>query len=136
MNLLKYMSGTIGEASLTVTKNLVAPVLKTGLVNVLSTALLAALMEEASCQALKKINSKCSVGVSINLQHRKPSAIGANVKALSKIVTINDKSITFDIECFDETGLVGTATHRRVYVDKDIFEQKCYQNFEKAKRTN
>lgn len=128
------MSGSVGKASVKVTEKLLAPALKTGSVNVLSTAILSALMEEASCNSLAKITPKCSVGVVLDLKHRRPSALGAKVTAISTIKTIDQKSINFDIKCYDETGLVGTATHRRVFVDKDEFEKKCYSTFEKAIR--
>ena len=99
----------------------------------MSTAIMAALMEEASCTALTNAScDRASVGVALNLTHRRPSAPGAHVYAVSKITDLNQKSIGFDIEAFDETGLIGTATHKRVFVEQEPFEKKCYENARKA----
>ena len=131
------MSGTVGKASIIVDRQHLAPVLKTGSVNVLSTAILSALMEEASCNAVeaaKVSHGKASVGVSIDLIHRRPSAVGAQVEAISKITEVSPKGLFFEIEAYDETGLVGTAKHRRVFVDKESFEKKCYEKSKEAKQ--
>ncbi|OHS98850.1 hypothetical protein TRFO_01934 [Tritrichomonas foetus] len=111
--------------------------MKTGSVKVLSTAIMSALMEEASCNALDKAkisNGKASVGVSIDLVHRRPSAIGAHVHAVAKLTENTPKGIFFEIEAFDETGLIGTAKHRRVFVDQEAFEKKCYEASKKAQQ--
>ena len=128
---------TIGKAAVVVGPQHLAPVLKTGCVKVMSTAIMAALMEEASCTALTNANvKKASVGVALSLTHKKPSAPGAHVYAVSKITDLNQKSIAFEVEAFDETGLIGTATHKRVFIDQDSFEKKCYENARKAQNKN
>ncbi|KAK8894719.1 hypothetical protein M9Y10_023156 [Tritrichomonas musculus] len=130
------MAVAVGKASIVVDRQDLAPVLKTGSVNVLSTAILSALMEEASCNAVEAANisnGKASVGVSIDLVHRRPSAVGAQVEAVSKLTKVTPKGLFFEIEAHDETGLVGTAKHRRVFVDKDAFEKKCYDTAQKAR---
>lgn len=129
--------GTVGKASVVVNQNLLAPVMKTGTVNVLSTAILSALMEEASCKAIDNANisnGKASVGCEIDLKHKRPSALNAHVEAISKLTDVNKHGLFFDIEAFDETGLVGTAKHRRVFVDKSSFERKCEEAARKAQR--
>ena len=124
---------TTGKATVVVGTQQLAPALKTGSVNVMSTAVMAALMEEASCTALTNAKvDRASVGVALSLAHKKPSAPGAHVYAVSKITDLNNKSIAFDIEAYDETGLIGTATHKRVFVEKEKFEQKCYETARKA----
>lgn len=125
-----------GIATLKVTENLLAPALKTGTVRVMSTAAMAALMEEAACNALAKVgtNGKAHVGVSLELKHKKPSAIGANVKAVAKLCKSDNKKYNFDIEVFDETGLVGSAKHTRVAVDQQSFEDRCNENARKARK--
>lgn len=98
---------------------------------------MAALMEEAACNAIDVAsvsNGQASVGVNLELTHRRPSAIGANVKAIARLTDINKKGIHFEIEAFDDTGLIGTAKHRRVFVNKDEFESKCYETARKARK--
>jgi len=122
------MKDSIGKASLKVGQHHFASTMKTGTVNVLSTAILAALMEEASCDALKTasiVSGETTVGTSLNLVHRRPSALGAEVTAVAKLSNIDKKGVHFDIEAFDETGLIGTAKHIRVFVNQAEFEKKC-----------
>ena len=128
-------TGAVGKASVVVGRQHLAPVMKTGSVNVMSTAIMSALMEEASCNALDVANisnGKASVGVAIDLKHKRPSAVGAHVQAVARLVEANNKGVSFEIEAFDETGLIGTAKHKRVFVDKDAFEKRCYETAKKA----
>jgi predicted thioesterase len=85
-------------------------------------------MEESCCDALNKadvLKGKTSVGVSLDFVHRKPSALGAHVTAVSHIKQIEGKSVSFEVEASDETGVVGSAKHKRVFVDKERFEANC-----------
>jgi predicted thioesterase len=120
----------IGRASLVVAAGQLAPAMKTGSVKVLSSAILAALMEEAACDAIKGECAKlgrASVGTKFNLAHKKPSALGANVTAVALVEKLDARAIIFKIEARDETGVVGTADHTRVFVRHDDFEKKCYE---------
>ena len=128
------MQDSIGKATMKVKSTDLAPALKTGAVNVLSTALLDALMEQASCNALETVCSICgqtSVAHSMNLKHRRPSALGATVTAIAKVIDVDQDGVRLEIEAFDETGLVGKATHKRVFVNKDLFERQCFDRLEK-----
>ncbi|OHS97102.1 hypothetical protein TRFO_09669 [Tritrichomonas foetus] len=125
------MQDSIGKAIMKVSNRDLAPVMKTGIVNVLSTAKLSALMEQASCSALETacfISGQTSVAATMKLHHRRPSPIGANVTAIARVTDIDKDGIHFEIEAFDESGLIGTALHTRVFVNKDLFERKCYDS--------
>jgi predicted thioesterase len=126
----------IGRASLIVKAGQLAPAMKTGSVKVLSSAILAALMEEAACDAIKDECTKlgrASVGTKFNLAHKKPSALGASVTAVASVERLDARAITFKIEARDETGVVGTADHTRVFVKQDDFEKKCYATARSAR---
>lgn len=127
---------TVGKAFLVVEKSHLAPAMKTGNVNVLSTAIMAALMEEAACNAIPKDKfqvGQTTVGIKLDLSHKKPSALGARVEAVANLVNFNEKKLEFDIDVFDETGLVGSAKHLRAFVMKDIFEKNCAETSKKAR---
>lgn len=124
-----------GKATLRVAKEHLAPAMKTGTANVMSTAIMGALMEEAACNAIPQGTYKqgqTSVGIHLDLRHKKPSALGANVTAIAKLKEITPKKLDFEIEVFDETGLVGTAKHQRAFVMTEAFEKKCEMDFKKA----
>jgi predicted thioesterase len=86
-------------------------------------------MEEAACDAIKgecdRIG-RTSVGTKLNLEHKKPSAVGANVVAIASINHLDARGATFKIEARDETGVIGTADHTRAFVNQEQFEKKCY----------
>ena len=129
---------SVGKATVQVTTQHLAPALKTGTAHVMSTAVMAALMEEAACAAVPPGTYKpgqTSVGVHLDLLHKKPSALGATVQAVAHLKNVTQKKLDFEIEVFDETGLVGTAKHQRAFVMTDPFEEKCTTNFFKAMQT-
>ena len=126
---------SVGKATIIVGKEQLAPALKTGTAHVMSTAVMAALMEEAACNAVPKGTYKegqTSVGIHLDLLHKKPSALGATVTAVAHLKKASPKKLDFEIEVFDETGLVGTAKHQRAFVMTGPFEAKCNSNFIKA----
>ena len=126
------MNDCIGKAVLKVNEKNTAIAQKTGSVNVLSTAVLLGLMEEACVNALSTVCLVCdqnTVGHHISVNHIKQSPIGATVTAFAKIKDVGYKGVQFEIEAFDETGLVGTAKHSRVFVRQHEYEMRCYDQF-------
>ena len=131
------MQDSVGKATMKVTNKDLAPLMKTGPVNVLSSAILSALMEQASIRAIEIpcfISGQTSVASAFSLKHRKPSALGAQITAISRVTDIDKNGVHFEIEAFDETGLVATAMHTRVFVNRDKFERKCYETARMAQR--
>jgi predicted thioesterase len=118
----------VGRASLRVAAGHLAPAMKTGSARVMSTAILLAVMEEAACDAIasecSRIN-RVSVGTRMNLVHKRPSVAGASVVAVASVDKIDSKSVHFVIEAKDETGVVGTGDHTRVFVNEAEFERKA-----------
>ena len=126
------MNDCIGKAKLKVTKNLTEAAKKTGTLNVLSSAVLLGLMEEACVNALSTVCLVCgqnTVGHQISLNYTKPAPVGATVTAVAQIKDVGYKGVQFEIEAFDESGIVGTAQHSRVFVDQDEYEDRCYHAF-------
>jgi predicted thioesterase len=86
-------------------------------------------MEEAACAAIQPEctrSGRTSVGAVLNLIHKKPTAPGATVTATAQLDRIDLKGIYFTIEARDETGVIGTAQHTRVFVKQQDFERSCY----------
>lgn len=123
------MEDSVGKATMTVTSRDLDSALKTGSVNVLSTSILGALMEQASVNALSTvcfISGQTSVTHSMKLIQKRHLPIGSNLTAIAKVTDVDQSGVFFEIEAFDEVGLVGQAIHKRVFVNKDQFERKCY----------
>lgn len=122
------MTQLIGKSKITVGFNDLAPIQRTGSVNVLSSSVLSCLMEQAACKALEQdnipfMNGKTSIGYKINISHKRPSALGACVNAVARVVKVKEDEVDFEIEAFDETGLIGTANHIRKLVNIKDFEK-------------
>ena len=111
------MQTSVGKAFLKVTHENLAIVMKTGSVNVLSSSVLIGLMEQAACKALEEVSDeRTTISYKTNLSHKRPSALGANVTAVARVTKTSKDLVEFEIEAFDETGLIGTATHIRKFI--------------------
>ncbi|KAH0797551.1 dihydrolipoamide acyltransferase [Histomonas meleagridis] len=131
------MADSTGKVTIQVKNEHLATNLKAGFVNALSTAVLSSLMEEASCKAVEiacLISGQTSISAKMKLFYQRPSRLGSNVSVISRIVDIDKDGIHFEIEASDEKGIVGTAKHTRVFVDKDDFEKRCYETARLARQ--
>lgn len=123
------MNDTIGKAVLRISNDKLASSNKTGSIKLLSTSALLALMEEACINALAPTcysTKQASVSNLIEVSHIKPSPLGSTITAIAKIKDIDPKGIHFDIEAYDEEGLIANAKHTRVMVNQDDYERRCY----------
>ena len=118
----------IGEVNLTVTKDDLASSLGSSsdfFPDVFSTSKMVALMEIAASRVLKEdlLQNECSVGIYISVNHISATCIGSNVKAKALLIDIENKIYTFNIQAFDELGLIGEGIHKRFVVDTKRFEK-------------
>jgi len=68
---------------------------------------------------------KSTVGISINAKHLAATPIGQRVWAVATLSQIDRKKLTFSIEAYDETELIGTALHERFIIDEVAFMGKA-----------
>jgi predicted thioesterase len=116
--------GLTGEARRTVTDDQTAVALGSGDVRVFGTPALLALCEEAAVAALRGAldEGHTSVGTWVELEHSAPSRVGAEVRALARLVGIDGRKLEFDCEAFDGERSIGRARHGRIVVDRARFE--------------
>ena len=97
-----------------------------GDLEVFATPALVALMENAAMNVVAPLlpNASTTVGAEINTTHIKPSAIGARVQATAKLVAVEGRKLTFEVEACDENGLIGKGSHVRFIVDRERFMAK------------
>lgn len=68
-----------------------------------------------------------TVGTMVNIKHLKASPLGSKITCKSTITQVTGKFITLDVNCYmNETTLIGTGVHGRFIVEKEKFENKCY----------
>lgn len=94
-----------------------------GDLEVLSTPSLIAFMEntaKAEVAHLLEAN-ETTVGIAIQMQHIKATAIGKKVRIHATLLEQNKNIFIFEIEAYEEDRLIGTSTHKRAIVDTEKF---------------
>ena len=120
--------GMKGKVSTVVEKEDTALEVGSGSLLVYATPCMAALMEGAACEAIASglSETETTVGTELNLQHLSATPVGLEVWAEAEVTAVEGKQITFQIQAFDESGPIGTATHKRFLVQSQRFLDKTY----------
>lgn len=94
-----------------------------GLVPVLSTPHLIALMESAAQSAIAPHlqEGQTAVGVHVNMRHLAATPVGMQVWIQAELIEVNGRRLRFYIEAYDNTERVGEAEHERVIIDRARF---------------
>ncbi len=97
-----------------------------GLAEVFATPALVALMELTAYSSIEPFLplGYSTVGIQINLQHKKASLPGAIITCKSEVSSIEGKKIFFNLMAWDENGLIGSAEHIRYLINSEEFMQK------------
>lgn len=114
---LQYTSTLLVDSSQT------AISLGSGDLPVWGTPSMLALMENAAMLAVAEHLSANSttVGGLISAKHLKPTAVGKEVKAIAKLIQIDGKKLTFEVQAYQEETLIGKGEHVRFIVDRERF---------------
>jgi predicted thioesterase len=118
------------EQEMTVTELHTAEKLGSGSLSVFATPALVAFMENTAMKLLADLpESETSVGVSINIQHLKASAIGEKIRCTAKITEIDGRKYTFYLEAIDSSdAIIGKGTHERFVVNVEKFMGKLSES--------
>ncbi len=119
--------GLQGHQELTVTEDLTAKEMGSGELLVFATPAMLALMEKTAYQSVadELEEGSGSVGTMVNLTHSAASPVGMKVVCDSKLVAVDGRKLTFEIEVKDEAGVIGQATHERFIVYNEKFQAKA-----------
>lgn len=126
MTIVNAEIGLKGLASLTVGEADTAVAMGSGTVHVLATPRVVALCEQATCAALVgHLAEGCTtVGMRVQLDHLRPTPIGATVNAEAVLDKIEGRRLTFTVSATDTKGLVAAGKVTRVMVEVDRFMEK------------
>lgn len=96
--------------------------------NVFSTPAMISEMEE-TCRLLLKEqfipNAEWdSVGTVVNIKHLAATPIGTEVLLKSKVISVNDRRVMFDVEAFDKIEKIGQGQHERFIINVPKFKNK------------
>jgi fluoroacetyl-CoA thioesterase len=90
-----------------------------GKLEVFATPAMVAFMENTAVACIDPEMEKGtdSVGIQIDTKHNKATKIGAVVTCTAKLVKVDGKKLSFEIEASDEGGNIGNAFHVRYIID-------------------
>ena len=121
--------GTKGTAELTVTEELLANKVGSGLVAVYATPMMIAGLEGTAAASVADAlePGQTTVGCLMNVSHVAATPAGMKVRFETELTAMsaNGKMLTFRVAAYDEKGLIGEGEHERAVVWKERFEQKA-----------
>jgi predicted thioesterase len=65
-----------------------------------------------------------SVGVVVNVKHLAATPVGATVEIRAEVVSVDDNTITFNVEAHDGVDKIGEGRHVRAAVDVGRFMKR------------
>jgi predicted thioesterase len=65
-----------------------------------------------------------TVGIGMKFSHTAATPIGMKVRFTAKLVEVDGKKLTFEVEGFDEVEKIGKATHDRFIINAEKFNSK------------
>ena len=124
--------GATDVATMAVTSGDTAIAVGSGDVPVLGTPRVIALMEQATCEALRGSlpDTHTSVGAQVSVSHRKPTPVGSQVTARAIVSAVDDQVISFDVSADHETASgereagIAAGTITRVVVNRERFDAR------------
>lgn len=118
--------GIIGTAKTIVNEQNTAKAMKSGALDVFATPCMCALMEEAACSCVNAyLDEGCgTVGISLNITHDRPSAIGDEIVATAILIKIEGRKLTFKVQAKDNDKIIGKGTHERFIINNEKFMAK------------
>jgi len=90
-----------------------------GKLDVYATPAMVAFMESTAVACVDKDleEGTDTVGIQIDTKHIKASKLNAKITCTAKLVKVDGKKLTFEIEASDEEGQIGSAYHVRYIID-------------------
>jgi fluoroacetyl-CoA thioesterase len=122
----KILSGAAKERRISVTAGQGTSFLWEG-ENVFSTPSMISEMEE-TCRLLLKEqflqdDEWDSVGTLVNIRHLKATPVGAEIKLNAKVINVNDRKITFEVNAADKIEKIGEGLHERTIINVREFRE-------------
>src|SRR3954469_2204335 len=125
--------GLAGAAAIVVGEEHTAPSIGSGRVHVLATPVMINLMEAAALDAIERLlpPGQQSLGTHLNVGHYAATPVGMGLRATAVVTRVDDRTIQFRVEAFDDKERIGDGTHARVVVDVARFDQRVQRKLAK-----
>ena len=130
----KILNGAMKERKIRVSSGQTTSFLWEG-ENVFSTPSMIAEMEE-TCRLLLKDEflqdeEWDSVGTLVNVRHLKATPVGTQVKLKAKVISVNDRRVTFEVEAVDMIEKIGEGLHERAIINVPEFRERFNKKLKK-----
>lgn len=125
--------GISNEMTREVTRENTAAALGSGMLEVFATPAMIALMEETCMKSVQTQMEEGygTVGTSLSVHHVSATPVGMNVRCVSKLVEVDGRKLVFDIQAFDDAGLIGQGMHERFIIENEKFFQKAQKKLDR-----
>ena len=118
--------GMTAEKTVTVTSGMTVGHFVAHMPQVYATPMMILHMEMASGSAIASHLPKgfVSVGMDVKVRHLAATPVGRTVRAISRVIKIDPKSVVFEVEAWNGDRKIGDGTHRRGIVNVLAFEKR------------
>jgi fluoroacetyl-CoA thioesterase len=125
-DLSKLHPGLEGHAELLVGEEHTAPRIGSGRVRVLATPVMINLMEAAALDAAENLIpvGNQSLGTRLDVRHIAATPVGMRVCATARLLSVEGRTLEFQVEAHDEKDLIGDGSHQRLVVNVARFDQR------------
>lgn len=119
-------TGKTYTQEITVTTKDTAITYGSGHLEVFATPALVGLMENTAVKCLEGLlePDTDTVGIEMNVQHIKATAVGQKVSCKATLTGIDGRRIRFELEAWDDKGKIGQAIHDRFIINPVKFMDK------------
>ena len=118
--------GMMAEMTATVSREMTVGHFVAGMPQVYATPMMILHMEMASGSAIAAHLPEgfVSVGMDVKIRHLAATPVGRTVRAISRVIEVDRKSVVFELEAWDGDRKIGDGTHRRGIVNVVEFEKR------------
>lgn len=116
-----------GTAALTVTDEVTAAAVGSGMLPVFATPSMIALIEKAAAESVapQLEAGMTTVGTRLDVAHTAATPVGMTVRAVTELTEIDGRRLIFTVHAFDDAGEIGSGTHERFIVNAEKFLAKA-----------
>lgn len=119
--------GLKGKWAITVTEEMTAKHIESGMSDVFATPMMVVLFEKTAMTSVHPLleEGQSTVGTALNITHDAATPVGMKVRCESELIEIDGRRLVFKVEAFDEKGHIGGGTHERFIINSEKFQQKA-----------
>ncbi len=121
--------GASATKTWTVTRELTIARVDDRLPAAFATPMMIYLMEIAAAETIQPYLPEgwISVGIAVSVRHLAATPVGMVVTARAEVIAVDERTITFAVEAYDEREKIGEGTHVRIPVELARFQQRLAQ---------